>query len=100
MTASTSATHKIAKQDSIVTKASSQNLSTNSRNFTHKPPKELDVSEITRVSDVRQNAIDDATIVNQVILEDINDETSPKRQPFIRNSRKQVPKEQLPMGSG
>lgn len=78
MTASTSATHKIAKQDSIVTKASSQNLSTNSRNLSHKPPKELDVLDITRVSDVRPNPIEDAAIVNQIILEDINDETSPK----------------------
>ena len=53
LTASTSATMKIAKQESVVTKASSQNVSVNSRNLSVKPPKtnELDASDFFKVSD-------------------------------------------------
>jgi hypothetical protein len=52
LTASTSATMKIAKQESVATKASSQNVSVNSRNLSLKPPKtnELDASDFSRVS--------------------------------------------------
>ena len=102
LTASTSATIKMAKQESAHTKTSSQNVSVNSRNLSQKPPKtsEFDISIFSRVSDPRVSAIDEAAIINQVILEDENGEASPKRHYIEQNLRKQILKQELPLGNG